>query len=305
MEVGMKTDNIIYYKRWAKIASQMDDELRLVFFDAINAYILDGSVPSEDSPVYWVFLLMLEQLKADAEKYEDISEKRKEAVKKRWEKNKKSDTNEYKDIQNVQMYSNDTDNNNNNDNINGNDNRNTSSLSGTIDSSLSSPIVEDNIIESKASTSSDDDATLVLTPQEGGGKRVKDYSDNVMRFWNHTMISPVAIPTIAKMTPKRKSMVNARVKEFGINMVYNAIAKASESSFLNGGGSKGFIADFDWVFRPNNFPKVLEGNYDDVKPVNKNGNGTNERDKSREQREADLRDKERFDFIATKYGDLG
>ena len=305
MEVGMKTDNIIYYKRWAKIASQMDDELRLVFFDAINAYILDGSVPSEDSPVYWVFLLMLEQLKADAEKYEDISEKRKEAVKKRWEKNKKSDTNEYKDIQNVQMYSNDTDNNNNNDNINDNDNRNTSSLSGTIDSLLSSPIVEDNIIESKASTSSDDDATLVLTPQEGGGKRVKDYSENVMRFWNHTMISPVAIPTIAKMTPKRKSMVNARVKEFGINMVYNAISKASESSFLNGGGSKGFIADFDWVFRPNNFPKVLEGNYDDVKPINKNGNGTNERDKSRESREADLRDKERFDFITAKYGDIG
>ena len=301
----MKTDNIIYYKRWAKIASQMDDELRLVFFDAINAYILDGSVPSEDSPVYWVFLLMLEQLKADAEKYEDISEKRKEAVKKRWEKNKKSDTNEYKDIQNVQMYSNDTDNNNNNDNINDNDNRNTSSLSGTIDSLLSSPIVEDNIIESKASTSSDDDATLVLTPQEGGGKRVKDYSENVMRFWNHTMISPVAIPTIAKMTPKRKSMVNARVKEFGINMVYNAISKASESSFLNGGGSKGFIADFDWVFRPNNFPKVLEGNYDDVKPINKNGNGTNERDKSRESREADLRDKERFDFITAKYGDIG
>ena len=175
----------------------------------------------------------------------------------------------------------------------------------TIDSSLSSPIVEDNIIESKASTSSDDDATLVLTPQEGGGKRAKDYSENVMRFWNHTMISPVAIPTIAKMTPKRKSMVNARVKEFGINMVYNAIAKASESSFLNGGGSKGFIADFDWVFRPNNFPKVLEGNYDDVKPINKNGNGTNERDKSRESREADLRDKERFDFITAKYGDIG
>ena len=301
----MKTDNIIYYKRWAKIASQMDDELRLIFFDAINAYILDGSVPSEDSPVYWVFLLMLEQMKVDAGKYEYISEKRKEAVKKRWEKNKKSDTNEYKDIQNIQMYSNDTDNNNNNNNINSNDNRNISSLSGTIDSSLSSPIVEDNIIESKASTSSDDDATLVLTPQEGGGKRVKDYSENVMRFWNHTMISPVAIPTIAKMTPKRKSMVNARVKEFGINMVYNAISKASESSFLNGGGSKGFIADFDWVFRPNNFPKVLEGNYDDVKPINKNGNGTNERDKSRESREADLRDKERFDFITAKYGDLG
>lgn len=309
MEVGMKKENIIYYRRWAKIASQMDDELRLIFFDSINAYILDGSVPSEDSPIYWVFLLMLEQLKADAEKYESISEKRKESIKKRWEKSKKTDTNEYKDIQNIQMYSNDTD--NDNDNINGNvngndkDNGNISTLSGTMDSLLSSPIVEDNIIESKASTSSDDDATLVMTPQEGGGKRVKDYSENVMRFWNHTMISPVAIPTIAKMTPKRKTVVNARVKEFGINAVYQAISKAAESSFLNGGGSKGFLADFDWVFRPNNFPKVLEGNYDDVKPINKNGNGTNERDKSREQREADLLAKERLEFIATKYGDIG
>ena len=308
MEVGMKKENIIYYRRWAKIASQMDDELRLIFFDAINAYILDGSVPSEDSPIYWVFLLMLEQLKADAEKYESISEKRKESIKKRWEKSKKTDTNEYKDIQNIQMYSNDTD--NDNDNINGNvngndkDNGNISTLSGTMDSLLSSPIVEDNIIESKASTSSDDDATLVMTPQEGGGKRVKDYSENVMRFWNHTMISPVAIPTIAKMTPKRKTVVNARVKEFGINAVYQAISKAAESSFLNGGGSKGFIADFDWVFRPNNFPKVLEGNYDDVKPINKNGNGTNQQ-QSREQREADLRAKERLEFIATKYGDIG
>ncbi len=303
----MEKENIIYYKRWAKIASQMDDELRLIFFDAINAYILDGSVPSEDSPVYWVFLLMLEQMKADAGKYESISEKRKEAIKKRWEKSKKTDTNEYKYIQNIQMYSNDTDNDNDNDNVNGNDNDNgnISTLSGTMDSSLSSPIVEDNIIDSKASTSSDDDATLVLTPQEGGGKRVKDYSENVMRFWNHTMISPVAIPTIAKMTPKRKSIVNARVKEFGINSVYSAISKASESSFLNGGGSKGFIADFDWVFRPNNFPKVLEGNYDDVKPVNMSRNGTNEQNKSREQREADLRAKERFDFIATNYGDSG
>ena len=308
MEVGMKKENIIYYRRWAKIASQMDDELRLIFFDTLNAYVLDGAVPTEENPIYWTFLLMLEQVKVDERRYEDISEKRKEAAKKKWEKDKSS-ANGCKSMQTMQMHANDAD--NDNDNINGNvngndkDNGNISTLSGTMDSLLSSPIVEDNIIESKASTSSDDDATLVMTPQEGGGKRVKDYSENVMRFWNHTMISPVAIPTIAKMTPKRKTVVNARVKEFGINAVYQAISKAAESSFLNGGGSKGFLADFDWVFRPNNFPKVLEGNYDDVKPINKNGNGTNERDKSREQREADLLAKERLEFIATKYGDIG
>ena len=303
----MEKDSVIYYKRWAKIASQMDDRLRLILFDTLNSYILDGTLPEEDSPVYWVFLLMLEQLKVDEKRYDEISEKRKDAIKKRWEKKiqkNTNDTNVYKSKQKIQKNTNDTL--NDNDNDNDNDNGNISILSDTMDSFKSSPIVEDNIIESKASTSTGVDAKLVLTPPESEEKKGKDLSDNVMRFWNHTMIDPIAIPTIAKMTPKRRSMVNARVKEFGINAVYKAIHRASESSFLNGGGSKGFIADFDWVFRPNNFPKVLEGNYDDVKPNNVNGNGnTNGQQKSREQREADLLAKERLDYLATKYGDIG
>ena len=301
----MEKDSVIYYKRWAKIASQMDDRLRLILFDTLNSYILDGTLPEEDSPVYWVFLLMLEQLKVDEKRYEEISAKRKDAIKKRWEKKiqkNTNDTNVYKSKQKIQKNTNDT----LNDNDNDNDNGNISILSDTMDSFKSSPIVEDNIIESKASTSTGVDERLVLTPPESEEKKGKDLSDNVMRFWNHTMIDPIAIPTIAKMTPKRRSMVNARVKEFGINAVYKAIHRASESSFLNGGGSKGFIADFDWVFRPNNFPKVLEGNYDDVKPNNVNGNGnTNGQQKSREQREADLLAKERLDYLATKYGDIG
>ena len=303
----MEKDSVIYYKRWAKIASQMDDRLRLILFDTLNSYILDGTLPEEDSPVYWVFLLMLEQLKVDEKRYDEISEKRKDAARKKWEKARTS-ANGCKSMQNMQMDANDAlnDNDNYNVNDNDNDNGNISTLSGTMDSSLSSPIVEDNIIESKASTSTGVDAKLVLAPPESEEKKGKDLSDNVMRFWNHTMIDPIAIPTIAKMTPKRRSMVNARVKEFGINAVYKAIHRASESSFLNGGGSKGFIADFDWVFRPNNFPKVLEGNYDDVKPNNVNGNGnTNGQQKSREQREADLLAKERLDYLATKYGDIG
>lgn len=275
-----------------------------VLFKMLLRYSETGEKPDNIPTILqFPFMSFVAQIERNRDKYLAVCEKRKEAIKKRWSKEKsiQMNTNEYK---RTQVNTSDTD--SDSKSVSDSDSGNISNLSVTMDSSLSSPIVEDNIIESKASTSSDDDAKLVLTPQEGGGKRVKDYSENVMRFWNHTMISPVAIPTIAKMTPKRKSMVNARVKEFGINMVYNAIAKASESSFLNGGGSKGFIADFDWVFRPNNFPKVLEGNYDDVKPNNVNGNGnTNGQQKSREQREADLLAKERLDYLATKYGDIG
>ena len=290
MEVGMKK-SILLYTDTLRVLEELDDKQSGILFKCIKAFYEEDNdtlgIMLRDPIIRVAFVPFRESFERNRKKYEAVCER-----------NRKNGSNggRPRKTQNNPVGFLETQ--NNPKNLDSESDSKSDNLSSYADKSLS-------VKDAKASTSSDDDATLVLTPQEGGGKRAKDYSENVMRFWNHTMISPVAIPTIAKMTPKRKSMVNARVKEFGINMVYNAIAKASESSFLNGGGSKGFIADFDWVFRPNNFPKVLEGNYDDVKPINKNGNGTNERDKSRESREADLRDKERFDFITAKYGDIG
>ncbi|MBR1525158.1 MAG: hypothetical protein IJ640_00660 [Prevotella sp.] len=47
------------------------------------------------------------------------------------------------------------------------------------------------------------------------------------------------------------------------------IDNAADSMFLNGGGERGFCASFDWLFQPNNFLKVLEGNYANVAPMTK------------------------------------
>ena len=302
MEVGMKK-SILLYTDTLRVLEELDDKQSGILFKCIKAFYEEDNdtlgIMLRDPIIRVAFVPFRESFERNRKKYEAVCERNRKNGSNggRPRKTQNNPVGFLETQNNPKNLDSESDSKSDNDSDSESDSK-SDNLSSYADKSLS-------VKDAKASTSSDDDATLVLTPQEGGGKRVKDYSENVMRFWNHTMISPVAIPIIAKMTPKRKSMVNARVKEFGINMVYNAIAKASESSFLNGGGSKGFIADFDWVFRPNNFPKVLEGNYDDVKPVNKNGNGTNERDKSREQREADLRDKERFDFIATKYGDLG
>lgn len=57
-------------------------------------------------------------------------------------------------------------------------------------------------------------------------------------------------------------MLKARLKDYDEQQVIETFGKAAASSFLNGGGSSGFIANIDWVLRPNNFVKVLEGNYD-------------------------------------------
>ncbi len=93
--------------------------------------------------------------------------------------------------------------------------------------------------------------------------------DGFLDFFNST-VSGGQIPKIRILTDRRKSSVRARMDEYGQDALFEAVRKAAASSFLNGGGDKAWIADFDWIFRPNNFPKVLEGNYDNKTGVSKN-----------------------------------
>jgi hypothetical protein len=70
------------------------------------------------------------------------------------------------------------------------------------------------------------------------------------------------IPRVVSISGKREGNVRARIREYGIDKVYEMITKASRSDFLNGKNSRGWRADFSWLFLPSNFQKVLEGNYD-------------------------------------------
>ena len=85
----------------------------------------------------------------------------------------------------------------------------------------------------------------------------------LMKFFNLTMEQAKAIiPRCQSCEGKRREFVRARIREHGMDKVYEMITKASESDFLNGKNERGWIADFTWLFRPSNFQKVLEGNYD-------------------------------------------
>lgn len=83
---------------------------------------------------------------------------------------------------------------------------------------------------------------------------------NLLLYFNSIMRDK-AIPAIERMTIKRRNAVKARITEFGKEAAKIVIDNAANSTFLNGGGDNGFVASFDWLFKPNNFPKVLEGNY--------------------------------------------
>lgn len=64
---------------------------------------------------------------------------------------------------------------------------------------------------------------------------------------------------------KRYDSLVARIREYGIDDVLNAIDKIRFSKFLQGRseGKRHWVIAFDWFVLPSNFPKVLEGNYDD------------------------------------------
>ena len=113
-------------------------------------------------------------------------------------------------------------------------------------------------------------------------------------FFNAT-VNGSQIPKIRTITEERKKFIRARVKEFGKNALATAIQKAAASDFLNGCGNKAFVASFDWIFRPTNFPKVLEGNYD-----NKNLDYSNRRDNGKTQRDIDRerRDREAAEIMS-------
>ena len=62
---------------------------------------------------------------------------------------------------------------------------------------------------------------------------------------------------------KRRDCTRARLKEHGIEGFADAIEQIKKSSFLQGNNNKSWTITFDWFIRPNNFIKVLEGNYSD------------------------------------------
>lgn len=85
--------------------------------------------------------------------------------------------------------------------------------------------------------------------------------ERVISEWNN-LPEPIKKVQGLKPNTERYKMLTSRIKEYGIDSVIEAVHKVGESDFLRRGSDKGWQIDFGWFVRPNNFPKVLEGKYD-------------------------------------------
>jgi len=93
-------------------------------------------------------------------------------------------------------------------------------------------------------------------PKEERATIKKADIDKVLSEWN----SIDGIPKVTKLATgtKRYKMLKQRIEEYSLDDVLKAIENVRNSDFLTNKW-KGF--NFEWFVKPNNFPKVLEGNY--------------------------------------------
>lgn len=71
------------------------------------------------------------------------------------------------------------------------------------------------------------------------------------------------LPRIQVMSAQRMSAVRARIAEFGEDSVARVFDNVAASKFLRGENERGWKADFDWIFKPAKYVRILEGNYAD------------------------------------------
>lgn len=90
--------------------------------------------------------------------------------------------------------------------------------------------------------------------------------------WN--ALTEYGIKPVSRLnsTSQRYQRLSARISEYGVDNVLKAIEKIKGSSFLRGKScaKHKWVITFDWFVLPNNFPKVLDGNYDDECKMNEN-----------------------------------
>ena len=78
----------------------------------------------------------------------------------------------------------------------------------------------------------------------------------ILEAWNNLPVTNIRI-----ISGKRLQMLKSRIKQYSFDDVLKAIQTIHNSPFLLGDNRRKWQITFDWFILPNNFPKVLEGNY--------------------------------------------
>ena len=110
--------------------------------------------------------------------------------------------------------------------------------------------------------------------EESSPKKLSIDYKLIIEEWNRLGLSQLSKIT---SNSQRQKMLKARIREHGQEVFIQAIRNISQSDFLKGKNDRGWTITFDWFIKPNNFQKVLEGNYRTSR-ANKVQNASNDTD---------------------------
>lgn len=71
----------------------------------------------------------------------------------------------------------------------------------------------------------------------------------------------IGLPVAGSLTPGRRKSINARRREHGAGSWVTVLANLRASDFLRGNNDRGWRPNLDWIIKPENYAKILEGNY--------------------------------------------
>lgn len=270
----MKEQAFLFYQRWREQMKRLPDNERLQIYDAICDYAFENK---ESNLAYYLesildnIRLTINENRAKQQAFIELQkEKGRKSAESRKKKNLTAVDLVQPNLTAVDVGSTETTNNKNKkENNNKKDN---------IDSSLHSESTSTEAVDSE--TESDGKITIVKSDEE---KENREYCNNVAKYFNEQMQGK-QVRKIVKLNQSRMSQVLARTKEYGKEAVAQVIVKTANSNFLNGDNNRGFLATFDWIFRPTNFPKIYEGNYDNRTSIQRSTSAA--ADNGRAQRDA-------------------
>ena len=104
------------------------------------------------------------------------------------------------------------------------------------------------------------DLDLDKEKEENSKNRISSTDlQTIIDKWNSLGVKKIKF---IKNNTDRYKMLKARIKEYGIDTFLQTMEKIRYSTFLKNSKDT-YWFNFDWFISPNNFIKVLEGNYDD------------------------------------------
>lgn len=270
----MKEQAFLFYQRWREQMKRLPDNERLQIYDAICDYAFEN----KESNLAYYLESILDNIRLtineNRAKQQAFIESRKANGSKGGRPRKSIETE-----QNLQKPSGFLGNlQKANETNNKNKKENKKEKSNNIDSSLHSESTSTEAVDPE--TGSDDKITIVKSDEE---KENREYCNKVATYFNEQMQGR-QVKKISKLNKERISRILARTKEYGKEAVAQVIVKTANSNFLNGDNNRGFLASFDWIFRPTNFPKIYEGNYDNRTSIQRSTSAA--ADNGRAQRDA-------------------